>query len=41
MCLMNSVLHYYLDWFVLVFIDEILVYCKNVEENKENLRLLL
>ena len=32
MCLMNSVLSRYLDKFVLVFLDEILVYSKNEEE---------
>ena len=31
MCLMNSVLNKYLDKFVLVFIDDILVYSKNEE----------
>jgi len=41
MCLMNSVLHRYLDKFVLVFIDYILVYSKNEYEHKENLRLVL
>jgi hypothetical protein len=32
MCLMNSVLNKYLDNFVLVFMDEILVYSKSIEE---------
>jgi len=41
MCLMNSVLHKYLDQFVLVFIDDILVYSKNEEEHQEHLRLVL
>ena len=41
MCLMNSVLNKYLDKFVLVFIDDILVYSKSEEERKEHLRIVL
>ena len=41
MCLMNSVLNKYLDKFVLVFIDDILVYSKNEEEHREHLRIVL
>ena len=41
MCLMNSVFSRYLDKFVLVFLDAILVYSKNEEEHEENLRLTL
>lgn len=33
MCLMNSLLHPYLEKFFIVFIDDILVYSKNEEEN--------
>jgi hypothetical protein len=42
MCLMNSVLRKYLDKFVLVFVDESLVYSKNREEQYgEHLRMVL
>jgi len=37
MCLLNNVLHPYLDNFIIVFIDDILVYSKNGEEHAENL----
>ena len=38
---MNSVFSRYLDKFVLVFLDDILVYCKNEKEHEEHLRLTL
>ena len=41
MCLMNSVFNKYLDKFVLVFLDDILVYSKNEEEHEGHLRLTL
>ena len=41
MCLMNSVFSRYLDKFVIVFLDDILVYSKNKEEHEEHLRLTL
>jgi hypothetical protein len=41
MCLMNSVLSNYLNNFVLLFVDEILVYSKNREDHEENLRMVL
>ena len=41
MCLMNSVLHKYLDRFVLVFIDDILMYSKDEKEHQEHLILVL
>jgi hypothetical protein len=41
MCLMNNVLNKFLDRFVLVFIDDILIYSKNREEHEEHLRLVL
>jgi hypothetical protein len=41
MCLMNSIFSQYLDKFVLVFIDDILVYSKTEEEHEEHLRIVL
>jgi hypothetical protein len=41
MYLMNKVFMEYLDKFVVVFIDDILVYSKNKEEHEEHLRLVL
>ena len=41
MCLMNSVFSMYLDKFVLVFLDDIVVYYKNEKEHEEHLRLTL
>jgi hypothetical protein len=41
MCLMNNVLNKFLDIFVLVFIDDILIYSKNREEHQEHLKLVL
>ena len=41
MCMMNNIFSKYLDKFVLVFIDDILVYFKNKEEHKEHLRIVL
>jgi len=37
----NKVFHPYLDSFVVVFIDDILVYSKTREEHEENLRIVL
>lgn len=39
MNLMNSVYQEYLDMFVLVFLDDILIYSKNEEEHNYHLRL--
>nr|GEX45654.1 putative reverse transcriptase domain-containing protein [Tanacetum cinerariifolium] len=41
MDLMNCIFHEYLDKFVIVFIDEILVYSKTNEEHEEHLRIVL
>jgi hypothetical protein len=41
MYLMYKVFMEYLDKFVVVFIDDILVYSRNEEEHKEHLRLVL
>ncbi|KAI3754539.1 hypothetical protein L1987_54324 [Smallanthus sonchifolius] len=41
MDLMNRVRKPYLDQFVIVFIDDILIYSKNKEEHEEHLRLIL
>eukprot|EP00253_Pinus_taeda_P023407 PITA_23407 len=41
MCLMNSIFHPYLDRFVLIFIDDILIYSRTIEEHHEHLRMVL
>ena len=41
MDLMNRVFKTYLDKFVIVFIDDILIYSKNQEEHAEHLRIVL
>ena len=41
MDLMNRVLHEYLDCFIIVSINDILVYSPNVEEHTEHLTLVL
>jgi hypothetical protein len=41
MCLMNSILSKYLDKFVIVFIDDILIYSRNEQEHEEHLRIVL
>ena len=39
MDLMNRVFHEYLDCFVIVFIDDILIFSKSMEEHEEHLRI--
>ena len=41
MRLMNNVMHQYLDKFVVMFIDDILIYSKSEEEHKEHLKIVL
>jgi hypothetical protein len=41
MYLMNKVFVEYMDKFVMVFIDDILVYSRSKEEHEEHLRLAL
>jgi hypothetical protein len=41
MYLMNSVFMPELDKFVMVFIDDILVYSKTMEEHEEHIRIVL
>ena len=41
MNLMNRVFDYYLDKFIIVFIDDILIYSKSKEEHTEHLTLVL
>ena len=41
MALMNDVFKPYLDQFVIVFIDDILVYSRSEEEHEEHLRIVL
>ena len=38
---MNRIFHEYLDKFVVVFIDDILIYSKSEEEHAEHLRIML
>ena len=41
MCLTNNVLNKFLDRFVLVFIDDIIIYSKNREEHESHIKLVL
>jgi hypothetical protein len=41
LCVMNKVLREYLDKFVIVFLDDILVYSKTKEEHEQHLRMVI
>jgi hypothetical protein len=41
MCLMNGILRNYLDKFVIVFLDDILIYSKSGEDHEHHFRLVL
>jgi hypothetical protein len=41
MCLMNGIFRNYLDKFVIVFLDDILIYSKSKEDHEHHLRLVL
>ena len=41
MCLMNIMFHQFLDKFVLIFIDDILIYSRSKEEHEEHLPIVL
>ena len=41
MDLINTVFKHYLDLFLIVFIDDILIYCRNEEEHASHLRIVL
>ena len=41
MCLMNGVLHPYLNKFIIVFVDDMLIYYKNGEEHAKHLAAML
>eukprot|EP00253_Pinus_taeda_P019524 PITA_19524 len=41
MCMMNNVFHQFLDKFVLIFIDDTLIYSRSQEEHEKHLRMVL
>ena len=41
MCLMNNVMHKYLDKFMVVFMDDIIIYSKSKGEHEEHLKIVL
>ena len=41
MDLMHRVFQAYLDWFVMVFVDDILIYSKSEEDYEGHLRIVL
>ena len=41
LCLMNIIFNKYLDQFMLIFIDDILIYSKMEEEHQQYLKIIL
>jgi hypothetical protein len=41
MCLINGIFRKYLDKFVIVFLDDILIYSKSEEEHEQQLRMVI
>jgi hypothetical protein len=41
MCLMNNIFREYLDKFVIIFLDDILIYSKSEEYHEKHLRMVL
>ena len=41
MCLMNTIFNKYVDQFVLIFLDDILIYSKTEEEHQKHLEIVL
>ena len=41
MDLMHKVFQPYLDWFVVVFVNDILIYSKSEEDHQDHLRIVL
>jgi hypothetical protein len=41
MCLMNNIFNKYLDKFVLILIEKILIYSKMKKEHEENLKIVM
>lgn len=41
MCLVNSVVHPYVENFVIIFVDDIFIYSENEEENVNHLVVVL
>jgi hypothetical protein len=41
MCLMNGIFIDYIDKFIIVFLDDVLIYSKYEEEHEQHLRMVL
>jgi hypothetical protein len=41
MCLMNGIFREYLDKFVIVFLDDIIIYSKSKEDHEKHLKMVL